>query len=250
MLKRKIDKKSYDELAPAIRDLYEKEGDEFILQAEREDVSALKSAKEHEKSARQAAEKELRDLRDAEDAKIRKATEKAREAALAEARENSDLDALEKSWKAKYNDLKESKDAEIKLLNGATKKITVTSIAENMAKEISTAPALLQERIEGRLTVDLVDGTFVTKVVDAQGQPSASTVDELRKEFIENPAYKMIIKAGEASGGGANNLPGGGANDKPFSDMSPVERTALKKSNPERFKELSDESRKGQLNPI
>lgn len=250
MLKRKIDKKTYEALPEAIQAEYELDGEDYILQAEGEDLSALKNAKEHEKAARQKVEKELRDLKEAEEAKIKKATEKAREDALKEARENSDIEALEKSWKAKYDAMVKTKDGEIAALNGAAKETTVTALAKAMAQEISTVPELLQDRIESRLTVELVDGKFTTKVVDAAGQPSALTIEELRKEFVENSALKSIIKAGAASGGGADNSSGGGATNKPFNEMSAAERKALKDANPERFRELNKEAQAGQLNPI
>lgn len=247
MLKRLLD--TLDGVPEALHEFYEEKDGKFHLLAEAEDTSALKSAKDHEKEARQKAEQELRDLRAAEADKIAKAEEAARAKALKEARENSDLDALDKSWKAKFDAMVAEKNAENATLTEAINGEKIKTVAGELAADISIAPALLQPLIEARLSVELTDGKFNTRVLDAAGQPSAMSMDDLRAEFVGNDAFKGVMKAGNASGGGATNSNGGGASNKPFAEMTASERVALKQSNPDQFRKMNAEA-KGQLNRI
>lgn len=247
MLKRLLD--TLDGVPEALHEFYEEKDGKFHLLAEAEDTSALKSAKDHEKEARQKAEQELRELRAAEADKIAKAEEAARAKALKEARENSDLDALDKSWKAKFDAMVAEKDAGNATLTEAINGEKIKTVAGELAADISIAPALLQPLIEARLSVELTDGKFNTRVLDAAGQPSAMSMDDLRAEFVGNDAYKGVMKAGNASGGGATNSNGGGASNKPFAEMTASERVALKQSNPDQFRKMNAEA-KGQLNRI
>ncbi len=247
MLKRLLD--TLDGLPEALHEHYEEKDGKFHLLAETEDTSALKSAKDHEKEARQKAEQELRDLRAAEADKIAKAEEAARAKALKEARENSDLDALDKSWKAKFDAMVAEKTAEKATLTEAINGEKIKSVAGELASDISIAPALLQPLIEARLSVELTEGKFNTRVLDAAGQPSALSMDDLRAEFVGNDAFKGVMKAGNASGGGATNSNGGGASNKPFAEMTASERVALKQSNPDQFRKMNAETQ-GHLNRI
>lgn len=247
MLKRLLD--TLDGVPEALHEFYEEKDGKFHLLAEAEDTSALKSAKDHEKEARQKAEQELRDLRAAEADKIAKAEEAARAKALKEARENSDFDALDKSWKEKFDALKAEKNAETAALQDAINGEKIKTVAGELASEISIAPALLQPLIEARLSVELTEGKFNTRVLDAAGQPSALSIDDLRAEFVGNDAFKGVMKAGNASGGGATNSNGGGAANKPFAEMTASERVALKQSNPDQFRKMASESQ-GHLNRI
>ena len=68
MLKLEVEK--LDDVDEPVRGFYEKAGDKFRLKVDGvEDTSALKNAKEHEKKARQDAEKRVRELQEALEAK-------------------------------------------------------------------------------------------------------------------------------------------------------------------------------------
>lgn len=241
MLKRKIDKAAFDALSADIKAVYSEVDGAYVLQAEGDDVSALKAAKEHEKVARQAAETELREFKAGEATKIAKAEETARTAALKDARDNKDYEALDASWKAKYKALETEKDGVISGLNSAVHTERVTSASAAIANTIAVegAGSLLQPLIEKRLTVEMVDGKFTTRVLDKAGQPSAMTLDELSTEFATADQFKAVIKGGAAAGGGSHNKPGGGA-PKQFADMSVSERVELKNSDPAAYNSVRD----------
>ena len=74
-----------------------------------------------------------------------------------------------------------------------------------MAAEISTSPSLLLPHIKARLQADLDGDAPATKVLDRDGKPSAMTVADLSKEFVDNKDFAAIIRATKASGGGATN---------------------------------------------
>jgi hypothetical protein len=80
-----------------------------------------------------------------------------------------------------------------------------------MANEISVAPDLLLPHIKSRLTTELVDGEYVTRVLDREGKPSAHSIEELQKDVMQDKRYSAIIKGSKASGGGAS----GGTGAKP-----------------------------------
>lgn len=237
MLKRLLE--SVSDLPEAIQALYTEGADgKFTLEVEAEDVSALKNAKDHEKQARIAAQDELREHRASEQAKIDKAAADARTAALEEARSGSDIAALDASWKAKFDAAEAEHKAAQDTLNAAVHDERISGTAKSIAESISTTPVLLQSVIEKRLTTEMVDGKFNTRVLDSSGKPSAMTVDELKTEISGNADYKHIIKAGKAGGGGASN-PKGGSATKDFSEMNAAERVALKRKNPENFRTLA-----------
>jgi hypothetical protein len=71
------------------------------------------------------------------------------------------------------------------------------------------------------------------------GKPSALTLADLEKEFVDNKAFAPIIRASNASGGGASGGTGGGAT-KAFKDMNTAERTELYRKDPAAFKRETD----------
>lgn len=183
-----------------------------------EDVTALKNAKKAAADEAKAAKQEA--------ARVKAELETA-QTELTEFQELSktnvpkaNLDALEKSYKAKLDKATADAAAEKTRLENSLGKHLVDSVANSLAGEISTAPKILLPHIASRLAVGFdAEGNAVTKVLDADGKPSALTVDDFRKEIVANKDYAAIIKAGNGSGGGASGGSAGGgapgANGKP-----------------------------------
>ncbi|WBA79560.1 hypothetical protein [Endozoicomonas sp. GU-1] len=170
---------------------------------EQEDTSGLK-AKNAELLAKLKEQKAEREAAD----------KAAREAADEAARKSGDVAALEKSWSEKLTAKEAELMAQIEARDSSLKTMLVDNVAQAMATEISVSPALLIPHIKGRLSVEVQDGKHITRVLDAEGKPSAATIDDLKKEFVSNEAYAPVIIGSKASGGQApsSGAQGGGNN--------------------------------------
>jgi len=217
----KMEVESLEGIADGVKDFYEKSGDKFRLKVDGvEDVSALKSAKEHEKKARQAAETRARELQEALEAKEHDTI-----------RKSGKIEDFEKAWQKKHADALAEKDAAINGIESDFRRLLVDNVAQQIARDIAVpgADAVLLPHIKTRLGVDVRDGKRTTVVLDADGKSSALTLDELKKEFMVNAAFAPVLAGGKGSGGGAGGANGGGATAKrmskaEFDAMKPVAR--------------------------
>lgn len=197
----------------------------FMLDIEGdEDVGALKRAKDHEKQARLDAEKKVGEAQ----AKIDKIEADAEKARLKALRDGGDIEALEKSWKAKADKAERDAKAESQALRDKVSNTMLKGKALEIATQISTIPDVILPLIKDRLRVEEVDGEFITSVLDVKGQPSAMTIEELQKEFVDNPKFSSIIIGSKASGGGAGGSGGGGG--APSTSAIPFGKLDLKGS--------------------
>lgn len=212
-LKLKVEK--LDDVEEAHRGLYseDKEGG-FVLGVDGiEDTGALKRAKEHEATARKAAEAELKKLQDA----AKKASDEARKAAEEAAAKSGDLETLRKSADeriaAARAEVESQFKPEVESLRSDVSRLLIDNVATSLASQIAidgSAPVLIPH-IASRLGVEVRDGRRVTVVKDAEGKPSALTIDDLKKEIVSNKAFAPLIVASKGSGSGANGSKGGGA---------------------------------------
>lgn len=170
-------------------------------------------------AAVEAAIKPLKDkneelLGETKEAK-RKAREEAEAAKLAiedAARKSGDVAALEKSWQEKLDKQKSDYDAALSGANAQLVSLTVGATAQKLAADLAVPGSadVLLPHIKSRLAYQ--DGKL--SVLDAEGKPSASTVEELAKEIATNKAFAPLIVASHATGGGASGSKGG-AQEKP-----------------------------------
>lgn len=139
----------------------------------------------------------------------REAEEKAKAEAEELARKAGDVTALEKSWQDKLAKREAELLAEVQGRDARLLDLTVNAEARRIASELAVPGSadVLLPHIKARLKYE--DGRVT--VLDADGKPSASTVDELAKEIAANKAFAPLIVASHASGGGANGGKGGGA---------------------------------------
>lgn len=211
MLKFQID--TLDGLEDGVKALYEKTGDKYTLKVDGlpkgEDVDGLKKKVEELLAEKKAAKKAAEEA----EAARRVAEEEA-------ARKNGDVEALERSWAAKLEKRERELAGQIDTLQGSITTMTVDNVAVRLANEIAVPGSadILIPHIKARLAAEQRDGQFVTVVRDAQGKPSAASLDDLKTEFTTSPAFAPVIVGSKASGGGAGGgSKGGGA--APNGDM-------------------------------
>lgn len=166
----------------------------------------------------------------AEAEKHRKQAEKdAQKRAEEAARKAGDTEALEKSWAEKHATALAEKDEQIALRDRWLKDMTVGRAAEAMAAELAVqgSASVLARHIQDRLGSEIRDGRPVTVVLDADGKPSAKTLDELKAEFAGNAAFAPLIAGNKASGSGGLNGKGGAPRGQVRSKMTPKEKAAF-----------------------
>ncbi|SNY42334.1 hypothetical protein SAMN05660659_04612 [Pseudomonas sp. LAMO17WK12:I6] len=195
----------------SIQSLYVEKDGKFVLGIEGlpqpEDVSGLKSKVQ-----------ELLDEKKAEADKRKAAEEQARLDREEALRKSGNVEELEKSWSEKYArreaELTGQLESTNSTLQGQIRDLTVGRTATEIATTLAipgSAKALLPH-IERRLSVEQRDGKPTVVVLDAAGKLSAATLDELKAEFTNDPAFGPLIAGSKASGGGAGGAgKGGGA---------------------------------------
>lgn len=235
-LKSKITKAEFDALNDVLKAEYKESGGSYLLDAD--DMNELRVAKDRETEARRL-EKERADRLQAE----KDAADTARiEAERLKALKDKDVTTLEASYKAEKETAVNAEKLVTAKREGQLRDLLVENKAIELANEISTSPILILPHIRTRLKAELDGDKPLTRVLDDKGEVSAKTIDDLKKELIDNPNFKAIIKASNASGGGAGGGggSGGGADAKKFNDLTEAERTALYHANPTRFNELAN----------
>lgn len=222
-LKRKITQADFDKLSDAIKAEYKKDGDNFVLDTEPdEDVGELRRANERNKAEAKTAK---------EEAAARKA--ELDELRGNDARKNGDVKTLDESYKTKIKEINDTHKAQTSKLEGMLDTQLRQNVARELAGKISNAPSLLLPHILPRIKVDLTGDTPVTRILDANGQISALTMDDLQKEIVGNKEFAPIIVAnrGSGSGGAGSNPPNaqsrfGGAGSS--GDSKPADLTKAK----------------------
>lgn len=195
-LKKKINKEAYDKLDDGIKELYNEKDGEYILDVEGKDnedaIDELRRAKEREAQ-------EAKDLRK----KLKETETKLAEIGGDDARKRGDIEALEKSWKEKYERREQELMQDIEKRNGFIQQTLKEERATNLAQKISNAPGLMKRVLQDRLTVDMDGDTPTLKVLDKEGKPSAATLADLEKEIVADKEFATIVIGSKASGGGA-----------------------------------------------
>ncbi|UVM65040.1 hypothetical protein LOY34_17050 [Pseudomonas sp. B21-009] len=209
----------------SIQALYVEKDGKFVLGIEGlpqpEDVTGLKSKVQELLDEKKAADKARKDAE--EQARLE------REEAL---RKSGNVEELEKSWSEKFSrreaELTSTLESERATLQGQIRDLTVGRTATEIATTLAipgSAKALLPH-IERRLSVEQRDGKPTVVVLDAAGKLSAATLDELKAEFTNDPAFGPLIAGSKASGGGAGGHQKGGGAAKGNIGGTKEERTA------------------------
>lgn len=196
-LKRKLTQDEHSKLSDELKGLYIEKNGSYILDIDDTAFEELKNEK-------QRATEELERYKAQESERIAKAEERARKKAKEEydqAKNNKDVEAIEKSWADKYAQLEQNLKDTTDTYNKYVRTSLIEQAVSNIATTISTSPKLLAPHIRSRLDVDLSSETPKLIVLDENGQRSALTLEELQKSFIDNTDFSAIIKATSANGG-------------------------------------------------
>lgn len=235
--KLKITKTAYDALSDEHKALYVQIGetDEYKLDVDDEDLPDVDGLR-----------KKNQQLLDEKKAEQRRREDAERE----RAKRDGDVAALETSWQTRLDNETGTLRTENQRMVAQLQSLTVGRAATELAAElavvtngVSSAKALLPH-IASRLSMEAgEDGVVKIRVLDADGKPSAMTLDQLKEEFKGDPVFAPLIQASKAGGSGADGGKGGGggADTKSFADMTSTERTALFRSNPTKFKQMQAE---------
>ncbi|AHF77906.1 Gp8 phage protein [Sodalis praecaptivus] len=227
MLKFKLTKEEFDDLEESAKTMYAEAGEGFQLAVDGiPDVSGLEK-KVNELLGEKKTEQEKR----------RQAEEEARKAAEEQARKKGDLDTLEKSWAEKLSSRERELLAQIEERDGKLQTLLVDNVAQSLATRLAgDSAAVLTPHIKSRLVVE--DGK--TRILDADGKPSASTLEDLEKEFRSNKLFAPIVIGSKASGTGGNGSQTFVSGDgKKWTDYTEAQRLQLFKENPDEFKRLA-----------
>ena len=151
-------------------------------------------------------------------------------------KKNGDIESLEKSWAERLQAREAELLQQLQEKNEALYKETVEVKALNIAGAIKeSARPLAMGYIKSRLRLG-DDG--VVRVVDEQGNLTASTIEEFKESLKTNPMFQDIVIVNTNSGGGAAGSGfGGGAAKKP-NEYTVQEMKELRASNPELYNQL------------
>lgn len=227
MLKYKLD--SLDGIDKGLQSLYEEKDGGYVLKVEGiDDGAELKRAKDHEKKARQQAEKERDELR-----QQFQAIEEERDNLLRGTIPKASAEQLENGYKSKISKLEKDYGEKIGTYQQQLQKLLIDQKAEAIARELAVpgSEAVLIPHIKSRLALD--EQNFTTVYKNADG------IDYSEKEMIEefrgSAAFAPLLVASKATGGGASQSKGGGAAAKSiprsqFDALGPNEKAAHIKS--------------------
>lgn len=174
-------------------------------------------------------------------AKAREEAEARQKAADEAAAKSGDVDTLTKSWQDKLTRRESELLEEVTKRDAQLMNLTVNATAQSIASELAVqgSAGVLAKLVRDRLKYE--DGKV--SVLDAEGKPSALTVDELKKEIADDPGLAPLIVGSRASGGGASGARGGGA-AKTWDQMTGMERVELRRTNPAEHARLKAASAK------
>lgn len=233
-----------DGVPDALRSEYKEHEGKFYLDIEGVDdhhaIGALRRAKDYEKDEARKAKSKVTDL----------TTQlETLQNDLNELRKNGipkgDVEALETSYKTKYAAKEAELTGKIESLSKSLESHLLDGNAVKIATEIAAKPEyieLLLPHIRHRLKLEESEGQSVVRILDKDGKPSASNLEDLKKELLGNKAFGAILAGSKATGGGANGGGGGGApSGKKLSEMTEAERVKWFREDPEGFKRAKAE---------
>jgi|ERR1051326_270839 hypothetical protein len=239
MLKCKLTAAEHAALPEALRSYYKQSGENYLLQTD--EAADLIAARDREKQRADGLQGQVTGLtKQVGDLNVEKAAWTAR---------NGDTVALEASWKAKVQAVEADRDTRLAAKDKQLQQVLVVKEAEKLATKMAGSNAhLLAPVIQLRLAADTTGDNAVTRVLDAQGKPSALTLDEFEKELRDSKKYDAILIASHASGSATtgNNPPRPSAvpKDKAFKDLTEQERKDWFKADPAGFEQAAAAARR------
>lgn len=232
-LKFALTKEEFDALDDSVKALYGEKGDGYQLAVEgAPDTEGLQ--RKNEELLKEKAK--WREEREAAEKLAKQKDDEAKKLAEEQARKKGDIEALEKSWQEKLTVREQELLAQVKEKDERLHTLLVDNVAQSLATKLAgDSAAILTPHIKSRLVVE--DGK--TRVIDADGNPSALTLEDLEKEFKNNKLFAPVVIGSKATGtGGKGGLTIARGEGKKWNDYTEAERIQLFKEDPEAFKAL------------
>lgn len=240
-LKHKIDEAAFKKLDKSIQAEYvkDKEGEGYTLDVDGlEDTGALKRAKEHEVEKRKEADKKAKELQ----TKLEETEQELETLRTERAKGGDKVAETEKAWKEKLAKREKELQDQIAATQKALQSQMVDSVAMTIATELAGENAeLLLPHITKRLSAEIKDGKAVTKVLGTDGETSAMTPEELKKEILSSGKFSAVVVASKGSGAGGSGPrkgAGGPGAPKKLSEMTATEEAAFARDNPDKYREM------------
>lgn len=209
-IKRKISKADYEALSDDRKELYKENPSrkgEYILDMDDPD-NELRTALDRTKQEKTELQTKLDEIT----AKLEELEAKGGDKDKDKKNEVDALEALKKSYETKIAKMTGDATAAAEKSRKQIVKLLADSKASEIATKISKVPKLMSRAIRDRLDVDLSGDEPKLTVLDADGKPSAFTLEDLEQEFVANAEYADIIIASKASGGDTGRGGQGGGN--------------------------------------
>jgi chromosome segregation ATPase len=154
----------------------------------------------------------------------------AQKAAEEAAKKSGDIESLEKSWKEKLDAVIKERDEKLQSYQGTISQMTSGQAASKLANDLAipgSADGLLPH-IVSRLETEITADGAVIRVLDKDGKPSAMSIDDLKKEIMENKALAPLIIGSMANGSGSPGSKGerGGKSMRrsAFDQLNPIDK--------------------------
>lgn len=236
MLKKIIN--SLDSIPEELHKFYKESNGKFILQVEDDAGAQAIRALEKERDDHSKTKEKLREANASIEALEEAATKGSKTA-----------EELERDITARHEKKIKKAEETIASLRSHVETDMINSALKGVS-EIFTIPSeFATPMLRNRVRVDF-DENMTPKLVvlDEQGKATVATIDEFKRELIDNPRFEHIVRKSQASGsgtsgGGFSGGAGGTQGDKKrtFGELSDGERTAWFRRDPVGFKRASEE---------
>ena len=220
-VKRKITKAEFEALSDDKKEFYIENKDrkgEYVLDMDADFNKELTDALDTVKASNAALKTKNEELTNELTA------EKAKKQPADGSVTKDDHDAIVKSLNTKLADADKKHGETIAKKDAFIRKTLIDSKALEIASKISKAPKLMLPHVKARLSAELDGDEPKTVVLDADGKPSAYTLDDLSQELVANKDFADIVIGSKASGG---NAPPGGGGNAPNGNPPPASLTDM-----------------------
>ena len=180
-----IGTEEWEKLPEPVRDLYTKVGEMYLLNVKGQEPPPASERKAEAEVIRLTAEIEA--LRAESEERAQKTAEE--QTALLKKRNQETVDKLRR---------------ELAQRDAFAETHEIQRIAQELAAKISNAPEILLPHLKSRLKAATMNGEVRVQVVDREGRESGISIDELGKEFVNNPTFSSVMKSQNKSVGSQN----------------------------------------------
>jgi hypothetical protein len=199
-MKRKISKEEFEKLSDALKENYKEKNGSYLLNIEDDDdaIVELRQARDHEKEDHRNTKLKMKELET-----------KLDELTNGKHKLDGNIEALEKSWKEKFENREKELLGEVGklkgMLSGSVKETTLTALASKFVKP--DFQRFFKKDIETRFEVELEGDKPTLRILGKDGKPSALSLEDFEKEILANKEYGSILIASRASGAGGTDKP-------------------------------------------